>query len=113
MKGFARLQSSGQEVLLVLFPCLERKAYQDWNFGLFHERYATEAAHLDLPFFDLYPAFDRAGLIVDRFNLHPTSEGHRVAGGAIVPELTRRRELENFKISAAGKSCRIFPAPEK
>ena len=113
MKGFARLQSPEQEVLPVLFPCLERKAYQDWNCGLFRERYATQAAHLDLLFFELYPACDRAGLIFDRFNLHPTSEGHRVPGGAVVTELTRRGEPEKFKISAAGKSCRVSPAPEK
>lgn len=94
MEGYARLQAQGIDVLLVLFPYLARQAYDDWDFRSLHERFGAEAGRLDLPFLDLYVAFDRHGLVADRLNLHPTSEGHAVAGRALAAELRRRGAWE-------------------
>ena len=90
MEGYARLQAQGVDVLLVLFPYLSRKAYDDWDFRALHDRFAAEAERLGLPFLDLYDAFDRNGLVADRLNLHPTSAGHAVAGSELAAELRRR-----------------------
>ena len=84
------LQAQGVDVLLVLFPYLSRKAYDDWDFRALHDRFAAEAERLGLPFLDLYDAFDRNGLVADRLNLHPTSAGHAVAGSELAAELRRR-----------------------
>lgn len=90
MEGYAQLAAQGVPLLLVLFPYLYDRAYQEWGYGALHARYAEEARRAGVDLFDLYPAFAAAGLVARQQDLHPDARGHDLAARALLAELERR-----------------------
>jgi lysophospholipase L1-like esterase len=78
-------------LLAVLFPYLRSEAYARWGFERYHERLRAAAENHGVPFLDLRPAFDEAGLLENNADpLHPNAAGHRLAARVIADELERR-----------------------